>query len=301
MALLGLAIKCSAMYVTTKTTSNAPHNNHFIFLLFIIATLSQTLFETIHYLILDEAYQPYQKLIMDGYYISTTATLILLPFSISIIIGSRILPYTKTLAGLLFAATAFTIIATPFIIDGYQSLGYSLTRNPGPYYWMFPAIAITMALLSVTIAIVNYFKNRNEIIRVKCINLLIGFTPLVVIVSSILVLMQMGLTLNAAGVGSVLLSAFVLVMSMNLRKDRVLDLTIYLPWSFKARKIRELSRPLRIVSLSPNTCKDMAKEYDRTMAHVADMMFVKQRDAAAWLGVSDSKMSRLVPRRAKKG
>ena len=118
-------------------------------------------------------------------------------------------------AGLLTATAvllALLIAATDRLIAGGTSIGYTVTRIPGEYYWILQIFVLGSVLGSVLLLAYGglYLPDRQQ--RRKCTIIFLGFLPIVISVAVVLALMQSGLRINAAIIVSSAITFFLVVL-----------------------------------------------------------------------------------------
>ncbi|MEX1032175.1 MAG: helix-turn-helix domain-containing protein [Cellvibrionaceae bacterium] len=85
---------------------------------------------------------------------------------------------------------------------GVESIGYSVTRIAGPYYWVIQIIVVGSLISSFVLLAVAGKSSADWYRRRRATALLIGSAPTVVAILIIMVLMQMGFQINATVVVS---------------------------------------------------------------------------------------------------
>jgi hypothetical protein len=295
LALTGLAIKLWASYRLKQNWT--PSAEGWLVLLFLVVIFTHAILEITTYLLIQSEHTEAFSYLLSGYYAITTSILILLPFSISAILNQK--TYKLFIGAAIggFLLITYLITGTDWIIEDYRRLQYTITRVPGEHYIIFQTIALTSALFCISILIKSHSRSNCQITRVKSDNLMIGFIPLAALVISVIIAMQMGAPINASGIAPLLLSIYAVAMAENIKPSDVVDWTIYIPWSKKARLARKLSKPFRVVNLKQSDSKELAKEYEQALIEYAVEVFEDRKKAAAWLNVSQSKISKLIGKR----
>lgn len=294
LALAGLAIKLWATYRLRQEWKPSPEA--VMCSLLLVLSLSLTVVELCGYYVLIQAPETNVVPLMKGYYALFSANLISLPMFAYVITRQRYGPLIIAINLSVTLVLAYLIVFTGTVIADVTRLEYTYTRVAGEYYWVFQGLSITAIFVILHIAYSGYSQGKDEIQRVKSMNLFIGFAPYALFIVGVIVLMKLGVVVNAAGIGPLLLAIFTLVFAENARRNELHDLRAYVPWTRKAKMIRAISRPIRTVNLSPNACKELPKQYNDTLVKLAEEMFDKQKDAAVWLGISESTMSRMKTR-----
>lgn len=295
IALIGLLLKIWAGYRLNRNWRFSA--DRIWLLLFLVTSYLQTVVEVIGYSQLSGSTADEVTLIMHTYYLLITATVIIFPFSVATILGKAIHPMFSILAAVVYAVFSYALLSTDLIVRGYEVTHYIATRDAGRFYWVFQSMAITSLLLCLVMLIQSCRKSRDEVIRIKSANLLIGFVPFCGALTGIIVAMRMGSSITAAGILPLLISIYIVILVENLRNDRLLDLRAYLPWTEKARLLRRLTRPLREAGADRETIRELAAAY-RLELDNQNRRLRRSGAAAAEPGRDDSRPSgaRATPR-----
>lgn len=264
-ALIGLVLKIWAGYRLHLHWRTDP--GRIWLLLFLAIAYLQTIAETIGYIAFPNGTEQTVTTIMHCYYLAVTAMIIIFPFSVATAVQKVITPLFVIVGIVLYALFIYALLETDLIVKGYQRFFYLATRIPGDFYWVFQSMALITLLLCTSLLVQSYRSSNNEIIKIKSANLLIGFIPLLVVISPIVIAMRMGVSINAAGVLPFLISIYIVVLAENLRDDRLVDLRAYLPWTRKARLLRRLAAPMRRAGLNHEEIRELAELYRRTLEH----------------------------------
>lgn len=106
----------------------------------------------------------------------------------------RYWPFFAIAAAAFFAAT----LIPDFAIIGAQSIGYTITRIPGPHYWLIQALLLTPILgIIITLSARAYFPRPAYATRVTRIQIL-AFFPLAIVGVLVIALMAHGMKINGA-------------------------------------------------------------------------------------------------------
>lgn len=226
-----------------------------------------------------------------GYYIFTFGTIALLPFIAVEIVERRPNPYLTVIAITAGTAVVALLLFTRTIIADVTPMHYSLTRVPGPYYWVFQLSALLTVLFTV-VTLAGARRSANLFVRAKATNLLLAFLPVFVFAVTVVIAMQMGLKFNAVGILPLCFVIYVAALLQHTDPHRIPDYTLYIPWSKKARLVRELTRHVRSINRDGVT-PDARREYQDVLTQYAlDIHGGNQTQAAQWLKVSQSWVSR---------
>ena len=257
-----------------------------LFLVFLVCSGLQTLFEITNFILLSANKPMLIDMVMDGYYLTLIATVVLLPFSVAAIIGEKFNAYFVIGAIVVFAMMTVMLLGSNLLIQGYEPITYSYTRVAGEYYWTFQVLILTTYFYNATMLYQAYKATDQELIKVKCANMLFGFVWLLGFVIIIVFTMQFGVKLNAAGIFPIVMSVYLIFMSINIRDDRVFDIRSKLPWTEQYKLIQQVIRPYQYKTVEPIDSKELTKKYNHGLIDIARSTFATPEQQAEWLGVS---------------
>ena len=129
---------------------------------------------------------------------------------------------------------------------------------------------------------------KSYIFKVKVANFAIVLLPLgtLLIISAFLGFEKfMGMFL-------IFVACLNMVLSVNMSSKFVVDISFYLPWTKKGRRLMRIMRPFWLLKDDPVMVKDKSVEYEDSLYELAGCIFDKQKEAAGWLGVSEARFSR---------
>lgn len=107
---------------------------------------------------------------------------------------------------LLFGITILPLLIPGAALAGVESIGYSITRIAGPYYFVVQ-LGIILPLAS-TLGVLGYYAYLgSDKIKSKARALLLSCSPIFITIFGVMVLMQLGYKIN----GSVVLSSMITV------------------------------------------------------------------------------------------
>ena len=107
---------------------------------------------------------------------------------------------SRPVAHLIFATmvVGLTVLLLPNVgLLGIQSIGYSYTRIPGPYYWVLQIIILGGWLLGLCMLIHTLRRGKDWIPRRRAFAMLIATTPTGLGLVLVIILMQIGFKINA--------------------------------------------------------------------------------------------------------
>lgn len=113
---------------------------------------------------------------------------------------------------LTLAITETASLVPGVVLNGVSSVGYSLTRVPGPYYWLFQVAMLFFLCGGALVLVQGALTNRSAAIRRKAKALLIALAPLLITSVAVIVLMQLGFKITNSVVGSLAILVFLLIL-----------------------------------------------------------------------------------------
>jgi hypothetical protein len=134
------------------------------------------------------------------------------------------------------------LILTPWLIQDYERLSYgfgdSITRVPGPLFFLFEIYAIGLFLASVAFLSYGARTQTSAVKRAKNSVLLLAIIPMTLVVISVLALLHFGVRwINASVVFPVAITYFLVVTAYAIHQHRLFDIQFFIPWSkVRARK-----------------------------------------------------------------
>lgn len=257
-----------------------------LFALFLICSTLQTISEVIHFIAFSYKLSALALISMDAYYLTMLATIVALPFSVSAVISRPLSNYLGGVAILVFLTVGLGILVTDYFIQGYKPIMYSYTRIAGDYYWTLQALTFAVYSYNFYMLLSTYKKTDQELIRVKCANMLFGFIWLFLTLLAVVILMNLGFEINAGGILPLAMSVYLIFMFIDIKDDRVYDIRTKLPWTKQYKLIQEIIEPYQYKSDKPIDSRELTKKYNHGLVDIAKSMFETPGKQAKWLGVS---------------
>ena len=183
-------------------------------------------------------------------------------------------------------------VFTDDFVVGAKLLPQSYTRVPGDYYWVFQLLTLIVLLVNIMVPCWLYYSSTIEIERVRSANILLGVSLISLTLGGVVLLMKLGVPINAAGVLSLALSIYLLILAECFRDNATRDLRVYIPWTRKARLMRRLTKCFTVINAEGVDSREKVKEYELHFLELAEKHHISQVQAASWLGISQAKYSR---------
>lgn len=137
---------------------------------------------------------------------------------------------------------------TTSLVAGFQPVGYTIAKIPGPYYFLVEFQSVVYLLAAVCLFAYGARQRLSRIEQLRNRLLLLGFLPFGLLVVGALILLHLGYHCVNGTVGLVALMFFLATATYALYQYRLVDVCYYLPGS-KIRK-QKVDFYQRIRSLS---------------------------------------------------
>lgn len=182
-----------------------------------------------------------QLLILRWYYVMSFCSLAaILLYSIDV---SKILMPHKNISVFIVGLTSFFCIlslTTDLILAGSTSIGYIMTAVKGPYYWAFQVSALLTYAGIFCILIKGYIKAKQHITAIQCSYTLLAFAPKILVGVSLVILMALGVHLNAAAILPITTTLFLLITLKSEAKHKLTDIRRFVPFSIERKTSSEI-------------------------------------------------------------
>lgn len=208
--------------------------------------------------------------------------------------------YRPVVQGVLAVILVILMFGSEQLIAGVQSIGYSYTRVPGPYYWVLPLYIVINLLLAIALLCFGVFRHDERIMRRRCLVVLLGFLPTVLVMFLIIALMTLGYKMNASVLISITTTIFLLVLIVTENKLSLFNLLRKIPFTEENRRLNEGYAVLSEILYTAYLDKPMQlKERLKTLEDIVVRLSVEntggnQAQAAKKLGISRSTINRRV-------
>ena len=152
------------------------------------------------------------------------------------------------------------LIFTPWLIKGYETMGHTVTRVPGPLYFLFEVYVLLLSAGIVAVLVYGATKESNASRRARATTVLFAVVPMLLVAVFVVAALHIGMRrFNAALAMPIATTYFLVVTAYAVHQYRLFDIQFYIPWS-KVRKRKTVF-------------------YDRIRAmisEIADLVSVKQ-------------------------
>lgn len=237
-ATVALAIKGGVFFYAQRSKVGNGYTR--LFLTFLAALTLLNIAELWHFHALHQGILPYGAMML--YYaaaIMIGALVTHLAFVLSFD-WSATNPYRKRVAlGAVYAYAALLqalLFFTPWLIRDFVPIGYTVTRVPGPAYWLFEVYALSCFLLVLGTLGRGARRLSTPSRRAKAGFMLLAVVPMAIVVIGVVVLLHFEIRwLNASVIFPIAITYFLLVTTYAIYHHRLFEIQFFLPWS-KLRK-----------------------------------------------------------------
>jgi hypothetical protein len=207
----------------------------------------------------------------------------------------------KTALNVILAALVVAIIFSRSLIAAAETLnGFTLTAVTGDFYWVIRAYLLLGLSFAVGLLIHGMRQGSSNVLRQKCLVVLISSATPVMVAVGVTILMSLGVHINAAIFMSLALSLMLGLMVYAEEKTRLFRLLTIVPYTRERQLHRQLlSKITDCVSISDDptlrslNLRQMMKELEGSVVeHVLSYYGGNQKKAASALGVSEATVSR---------
>lgn len=144
----------------------------------------------------------------------------------------------RILVGLYLPAVVLEglLLFPPLLIAGFEPMNYTITRVPGPLYFLFEFYAIGYVCAAAGSFLHGACKHTNRFHRLQNRFLLLGLIPIVAIVVTVISLEHLGFReFNTTATLPFGITFFLAVTAYATHQHRLFDIEFFIPWS-KVRK-----------------------------------------------------------------
>ncbi len=238
--MIALLIKGGIYWYARHSPTHNYHTRLFLFFLFALSV--QNIAEISHFYVLASGVIP--DFSVRIYYIASIAAAALL-LHLSIAVSWR-RPSTNAARGLygfwhLYAGALIVLLASGgSLIRGFEPIGYTVTRVPGPLFALLEIFILSTCGLALVFFSFGMCAQKTPHKRAQNALLLMGVVPIIAIVAVVLTLLHFGIKwLNASVILPMGITFFLAVAAYATHHHRIFDISFYVPWSkVRRRKIK---------------------------------------------------------------
>ena len=211
--------------------------------------------------------------------------------------------YSTTLSTTLISILMLT---TKFFVAGFEFIGYSYTRIPGDNYWLVQLYFPLYVFTSLYLLFQSSKNTKNELNAKRARLLLYSLSPIMVCGVTVILLMSIGISINASIVFPVMTTLFLIILIHTENIESLFAVLLRIPYT-KERiaytKIKsevqdfmlktELSRAIDEDKKNSISLKKLTNSIERIIVdHTVELSEGSQIRAATLLGVSASSICR---------
>lgn len=226
-----------------------------------------------------------------GYYLSLLTAF----FSSLCLAISLTKPLSRLLRLTIFCLYLFFCLITiipDIAISGAESIGYSITRVPGPYYYVLVVGMISPITLSIAFLLFLALKTKIYDEKRRAWVLLLSYVPIFSVVLVVIPLMALGVKINASIVSSLTICISLWILIYTESKERLYKFMTFLPWTRERAFVDKMRRFLVNPELGISTAID---SLEREMIQEAlDLANGNKTHAAKIVGMSRQTFDRRV-------
>ncbi len=193
--------------------------------------------------------------------------------------------------------TCFTIGVIPLLIPGAallgaKSIGYSVTRIPGPYYFIVQMAILLPLFGSIGLSVYYSFSSQLEMIQRKSQILLMSCIPIFLTVIIVMLVMHIGYQVNASVILSFMITITLVILVVTEHKEHRYKFMSLIPKTKENKFIRKLSNLI----VDPAIGLDQGRELvEQEMIREALILTEGNKiKAAEMLGVSRQTLQRKI-------
>ena len=211
-----------------------------LYLLFLFALSVQNLAEISHFFVWAGGTVPDLQLRL--YYACAIVALAFVFHFALAVANDRFRHHWRGTVGPVYAAAAGLVVLVfqgDALIRGFAPFGYSLTRIPGPWYFLFEVFAIGIILGVLGSLVYGLFRQVTPRKRARCAMVLLAIAPMALLVGAVVVSLHFGgRSFNATFINPFAITIFLFITAYATHRHRLFDIQFYLPGSRLRREKR---------------------------------------------------------------
>lgn len=131
-------------------------------------------------------------------------------------------------AGAVALSLVVLMLFTDTLVSGATALTYTITAIKGNYYWVYQSLLLMNSMAVLVCLVYNYRKSATPQEEVRNFYALASMIPLIVVVPGVVILMKLGVAINATFILPIASTAFLLILI----KGKYTDTLLYDPRGF---------------------------------------------------------------------
>ncbi len=165
----------------------------------------------------------------------------------------------------IFSIVCITVMLSPLIINGYEPLGQLVTAIKGDYYFVFQVSSVFAVFFTLFILIKSCVFAKNTPQKMRSAYVLASLVPPMIIGISVLVLMNLGVEINAMTIFPIGTTLLVLITLKAENKHNLTDIRMYLPFSKERQTSQDLIKIMSDYSVSEKDYKETVRDIERIL------------------------------------
>jgi len=173
--------------------------------------------------------------------------------------------YARNVPLILGGAVSLIYLFSDLVLSGAESLGPGVTAIKGPFYLIFQ-ITMFSGFLFVIMSLLWMRKTTDSYLtKTRCTLILLALLPVIIAAMSVIVLMQLNVKVNAAGLIPISTSIFLILVLRMERSHKLTDVRMLIPGSEENRVLGELMEAFSNYSIHGGHHKDTLNEIERAL------------------------------------
>jgi len=196
------------------------------------------------------------------------------------------------------------MLTTNLFVKGFEFIGYSYTRTPGNYYWIVQLYFPVYVFSSLFLLFMSSKQKKNVLNSKKAGLLLLSLSPIMIVGIVVLILMNIGISINASIIFPVFTTFFLIILIQTEKEESFFSLLIKIPFSKERKTYAKIKSEIQQFML--NTELSRSAELDTKTSlkalttsienlivqHIVESTNGSQIQAASILGISASSICR---------
>lgn len=212
----------------------------------------------------------FQDDLLRWYYLMTVASLAMMVIYAKKISGlhAQKALLSKSITVIVVATTVCLgalFMFSDFLISGAYSIGYSMTADRGQGYWLFLLFSLACFVSIYGYLIVGYIRANSHLTEIQCGYTLWALMPIMATSIVLIVLMKLGLQVNAALVMPFATAAFLVITLKSEKVHGMFDIRRHIPLSLERRTSAEIMDIFSSYSQDQLNYRDAMNEIEKLL------------------------------------
>jgi len=175
---------------------------------------------------------------------------------------------SKSITVIVIAATMVLgglFMFTDFLISGAHTIGYSMTADRSEGYWLFLLFSLVSFFTIYGYLITGYIRAKSHLTEIQCGYTLWALMPIMLTSVTLMILMKMGLQVNAALVMPFATAAFLVITLKSEKVHGMFDIRGHIPLSLERRTSAEIMDIFSSYSQDQINYRDAMSEIEKLL------------------------------------